>query len=155
MVPDVIRLNFIRDRWTRPDQRHFTFQDIDELRNLVKAGTPEKLSNGRHAGIIFDFKLGFARLMLSVLFGDQLPNEFPVNARVILGFHRAEFQKGEQGAILSKPLLLEKYRPLRGELDRDGDHDERGERTSSAQELPTMSIDRLITRETLATLSAA
>src|SRR5579863_10332990 len=58
---------------TRANQRHLPQQHIDELRNFVKTGTPQKSSEGRHARILASYRR-IAVLRSIAIHGAKLAN---------------------------------------------------------------------------------
>src|SRR5437867_13046654 len=75
-VPERITFEFVSYGGPRSDQRHVAFQYIDELRQFIEAGLPDKPADGSHSWIGIDldravrtdhlFVIGVADVLLVV-----------------------------------------------------------------------------------------
>src|ERR1700730_2064240 len=50
--------SFTREAWARPNEAHISFQDVDELRELIQERCPQPASQWRHPGIDPAFEQG-------------------------------------------------------------------------------------------------
>src|SRR5579862_2206610 len=50
-MPQIIGLYLIGKRWTRPNQRHLPFENIDELRQFIHTRSAQKRANRSDTGI--------------------------------------------------------------------------------------------------------
>src|ERR1700722_14767667 len=126
-MPDVISLCFIGNRWTRPDEGHIPFQDIEKLGKLIQTRPAQKSADVCDPGIfsqLVDRLSGSAWQTLLRLSGDQGLNIILVHARVAVDIHGPEFQKHKRYAALSHPLLPIEYGTLRSQLYGDGNYQE-------------------------------
>ncbi len=104
--------------WTfgpRPDKAHVATDDVEQLRELVKPGGPQKAARARDARVCSGSELGAGRFRLLA--------------------HGAELEKVELAAVLAHPALDVKYRTARFELyeqseereqDQEGQADDEG-----------------------------
>src|ERR1700674_221872 len=121
-MPNVVCLYFICDGGTRPDQRHVTFEDIDKLRQLVKAGPSQEGANAGDSGVSCQFVNALAVAvpwMALRAASDQLLDVCFVNAGVVVDVHRPELKKDKLFTILPDSLLPEEHGALRCQLDGD------------------------------------
>ena len=60
-MPGRISLDLIRNRRTRPNQRHIAAQHVDELRQFIQARSPQKVSHRSNPRIVGEFENALAR----------------------------------------------------------------------------------------------
>ena len=96
-------LNDERHLRTRTDERHISQQNVDELRQLIKAGLAQESASGGDARI----ERGLRRRAVA-------------RRRDV---HAAELEDAKGSTLLRDTLLTEEDGSWRGELDPDGDQD--------------------------------
>jgi len=87
---------------TRPDERHLTLEDVEQLRQLIEARAPEERPEPGHARIALE----------------RLPAPRGIACRMV---HRAELVELEDSALMTVPLLPEQHRTVGLQLDEAGD----------------------------------
>ena len=110
-VPRFVFCNFIRDRRTRSDNGHFSFENVDELRQFVKAELAENVAERINARIVFHLE----RLSAGFVLGHKFLFAF-----FGIDIHTAELIHRKERAVLAYAGLLKDNRPLRvANLDRE------------------------------------
>src|ERR1035437_11037407 len=104
-MPHLVTLNFVGERRPRADERHVSYQDIQELRQLIETGSTQEPSDGCDARISDQLVGGLAlrHLAATVLVSDEAHDKFPVDGRVVVDTHRPELQEPELSAVLPDP----------------------------------------------------
>src|SRR5215510_8497895 len=89
-MPELVTLKFVAEGRARSNQGHFPRENVDELRQLVETGDPEKVSEGCDPRIIPDLvnALGIRRIA-----ANEILDELLMNVRIGLHIHGAEFQE--------------------------------------------------------------
>ncbi len=126
-MPGGIGFNFIRHRRTRSDQRHFSAQHVDKLRQFVEAGAPQEIADLGDAGIVGKFEHSLGNAVGRILCGlasNQLANVFLVLAGIVVDVHGTEFEKGKRRSVFADALLPEQNRSARRQLDGGGNQEE-------------------------------
>ena len=115
----------VDDQWTRPDQRHLPHEHVEELRQLVERGTPQKAADPGDPWVALDLEQTAARLVA-------------VGQGVLLSVgvddHRAELVDIEDRISAADPTLSEEDRAGRVKPDRQGD--DRHQRRQQNQNQP-------------------
>src|SRR5687768_5400443 len=96
IVPSFELLDFVRKWWARPDERHVSAQDVQELWKLVQTGLSQHPAHKGHARIVDDFEKtavprGASRSARLDEFGDELAMQFVVG----IDAHRPKLEHGE------------------------------------------------------------
>src|SRR5208282_608606 len=127
-MPDVIRLDFIGDGGTWPHQGHLTFEDIDKLRQLVKAGPAQESANAGDSRIFGQFvnHLAIAIAMVLRAASYQGLDVSFVSAGIVVDIHGPELKEDKLFTILPDSFLPEEHRAVRGQLDGEGNHQKQG-----------------------------
>src|ERR1017187_10345310 len=95
-VPRLVGCQFIWDWRTGADERHLSFENIQELRQLVEASLTQELPDSSHSRVVRElvYSLAFAgRSFTLPLAGNQLQCMLFVNARIVVCVHRSELQE--------------------------------------------------------------
>ena len=106
-MPRLIALKLIRQWRPRPHKRHIILQHVEELRQLIKAGPPQKPSDQRDPRIIGDLEHA-VRLQIPC---DQLGDVLLVDTGIVPRIHRAELIEVELPPIVANPPLAKQHRP--------------------------------------------
>ena len=110
------------DDRARPDERHLALQHVEELRQLVEAGAPQEGADPSDARIVRD--LEHPRIATGREVHVQVREL--VLPRLGVGGHRPELEDPEDLLRPAATRLAEEHRPLRVELDHDGEHEHDG-----------------------------
>src|SRR2546423_1525734 len=106
-MPELVRLDLVRNRRTRADNAHVAAQDVEKLRQLIEARPAQQASDTGDALIgaqlvrrpIFVAKIRFR------LASDVFALELAMRSIVSIGAHGAKFKKEEYAPIHSHALL--------------------------------------------------
>src|SRR5262249_9218538 len=99
-VPILVLRYLTRQRRARANETHLAAQDIEELRQLIKAQLANHPSDPCHTRVVLDLEerpIGFIQLLEA---GQFLLGPYA---------HRAELKKGEEYPIAPHPRLLEQH----------------------------------------------
>ena len=105
MIQLLLEQHVVRQRMrARPDDGHLALQDVDQLRQLIKARAAQEPSNARHSRVV---ALGLLNFL--AVFGNG---------------HGSELEDPEDRVVLAVPALTEEDRSRAVELDRQSDQRE-------------------------------
>src|SRR5207249_11266026 len=118
-MPQLVAFDFIRNRRAWADDAHVAAQDVEKLRQLVKARPSQDMSQPRHSPIraqlvrrpltVSLIRIGLALNVLSL--------KFAVLGIVDAGVHRAKLEEQKNAAIHSDTFLLIENRTTRIQLN--------------------------------------
>ena len=114
-VPRLVSGQLIWNWRTRTDERHLSFENVQELRQFIQAGFPQQLPDSGDSRVVRElvYSLAFAgRPFTLPLAGNQLQCMLFVNARIVVCVHRSELQECELATVLPNTLLAKKHWPL-------------------------------------------
>ena len=112
-MPSLIGRQFIWNRRTGADERHFALQNVQELRQLIQACPTQELSDSRDPRIarkLVDAPTVPVRGLFTRLAGDEFGYILFVKVLIAIDPHGTELKKCELLTVLSDPLLSEKHR---------------------------------------------
>src|SRR6202171_6625307 len=107
-MPDVVGLDFVRDRGTGPYEVHSAAKHIEELRNFIKAHSPQDPSDPSNPRVLRDFIHNFLALLRFArhyLAGDEPLDILFVDLVVAGCLHRTKFQERKRRAVPANALL--------------------------------------------------
>src|SRR6476660_7704967 len=107
-VPVLVGSDLLGERRPGPDQAHLALQDVQELRELVQAVTPEPPSDARDPWILADLEQGARSLVPLLELGEE---------QLGASHHGAELVDREGPALAADAHLLEEHGAAGGELD--------------------------------------
>src|SRR5271157_6431679 len=122
----MVTLDFVGERRPRADEGHIALQDIQELRQLIEAGSAQKAPDGCDAWVGGEFVSGLAFRRLAETVGNAALYIFLVDGGVVVDAHGPELQEVALSAVLPEPLLTKEDRSFGSELDDDRDGKEQG-----------------------------
>src|SRR5207247_3369403 len=117
-VPQRIVVDFVTYGRARTDQRHVTLEDIDELRQLIQTGFPDKPSYRGDSRVVLDLKRAIGVFHFLV---DEIANVLLMDRWIVVDVHRTELKAREFLSELSHPLLLKENRSLGRLFDQGSD----------------------------------
>jgi len=102
-------------RWqrARSDDTHLSPHDVDQLRQLVQKGAPQKPAEARHARVVL-------QLEQTSLFA-QLPLQLILQV-LSVPQHRPEFKERKRRTVLPVPFLQKQNRRTVKQQNQNGDH---------------------------------
>src|SRR5258707_13191890 len=104
VVPVLEVFEFIRNRRPRTDDAHFAPQYVEELRQLVEAGSPQPPPHARHARIVCQFVWGIGVVREEFL-RPSPPDRLAMDVLVGVVAERPEFEAVEQLLVSPDPAL--------------------------------------------------
>ena len=95
----LILADLCRKRWSRANQAHIAFKDVQKLRQFIKAGLADKLSDARNTHVFFQFLelLPFQRGVRIV--GQMLEADAPAFAEADFDFLEEPVSEASSNAI--------------------------------------------------------
>ena len=108
--------DFIADDGARSDEAHVPCQDVEQLRQFVKAGLAQKGSASRNTRVVFQFEFC---LPFFPGFGISFEEFFQLD--VSIDTHAAEFIAVKFFAVPADTAMFEDDRPRRIDTDPQGD----------------------------------
>ena len=114
-VPLHDQVVLIPESGARTHEAHFAGEDIEQLRQFVNAGFPDKAPD------LGDVRLGVAELMRR-------------SVRIRVYVHGTELQNLEDLFVLADPVLLEEHGALAVDLDGDRDDQHREQEQNDREE---------------------
>jgi hypothetical protein len=138
---NVVCLDFVGDGGARPNQRHLTFEDINELRQFVKTGPSQESADASDSGVLGQFvNAGFAR--------NQLPHILFVLAASLSTKQMERNFKKQKGTPYCPILFcLKKRGPFEVCFIANATPKNKGERNTRAIRLPVKSTARFMARK--------
>src|SRR2546421_4535479 len=123
-MPKLVTLNFVGNRRPWSNDAHVAPPNIEELREFVKAGLAQNLSDPRHSIIAAEFicrlvPVAEIRIGLSL---DVLPLKLTVARVVDARVHRAKFVEQKYAPVHADAFLLVENGPPRIEFDQQSNH---------------------------------
>ncbi len=120
-----VEFDFVGDRGTWANQRHFAAQDVEELGQFVDAGLADEAANARDAGVVVQLVGEAALVVLAEPLALHVAFDgFAVNLVIPIDVHGAEFEHHKFGSVQPYPLLAIKDRPFRVQANEDSDDDD-------------------------------
>ena len=122
-MPVIVHLELICNRRPRTHKRHFTAQNVPELRKLVETRFPQESANSRHPWIVrqlIDYWLIAISVRAFSFPSDKVLHVFAMDLGIVIRVHRAKL-KHLNFVQLSQALLLEDHRSFRRQLDSKSD----------------------------------